>query len=129
MRNFFNNLGNIFIKPLLRSPFHGLVSKRIMLVTFTGHKSGKRYSTPVEYMQNGNTVTLFTRKDRRWWKNLQNAAPITLRIRGQDVSSTAELTLDNDTKIAETFRQMYSRMSEDQIKTLTPTLVMAQFRI
>lgn len=100
-----------------------------MLVTFTGRKSGKLFSTPVEYMRNGDTITFFTRKDRVWWKNLQAGTPVTLRIRGQDVNSAAELTLDDEARIADTFRQMHPRMAEDRIKSLTSTLVMVRFRV
>ncbi len=30
---------------LLRSPLHGLMSKRFLLLTFNGRKSGKRYGS------------------------------------------------------------------------------------
>ena len=41
---------------LLRSPLHGVMSKRVLLVTFTGRKSGKAYTTPVSYMREGDIV-------------------------------------------------------------------------
>lgn len=45
---------------LLRSPFHGVVSNSLMLVTFTGCKTGNEYTTPVGYRQEGDTLTVFT---------------------------------------------------------------------
>src|SRR5262249_17743027 len=41
---------NPVIRALLRSPVHGLMSKSLMLITFTGRKSGRRYTTPVRYV-------------------------------------------------------------------------------
>lgn len=49
-------LVNPLMKLLLRSPLHGLVSKRLMLLTMTGRKSGKQYSIPVGYTQVAETL-------------------------------------------------------------------------
>ena len=38
---------NRAMKFMLRSPLHSIVDKKILLVTFTGRKSGKTYTTPV----------------------------------------------------------------------------------
>ena len=43
---------NAGMRFILRSPLHGMVSKTITLISFTGRKSGKAYSTPVSYSQN-----------------------------------------------------------------------------
>ena len=40
---------NPAIKLILRSPLHGLMSKRLLLITFTGRKSGKQFTTPLGY--------------------------------------------------------------------------------
>jgi deazaflavin-dependent oxidoreductase (nitroreductase family) len=77
---------------LLRSPLHPLVSSQIMLLSFHGRKSGKLYTTPVGYMREGNTITLFT--DHQWWRNLKNDAPVTVRIGNQTLHGTANVTLD-----------------------------------
>ena len=42
------------MKFILRSPLHGMVSKYLTLITFTGRKSGKNYTTPVSYSQDDN---------------------------------------------------------------------------
>lgn len=71
---------------LLRSPMHGLISKNFMLVTVTGSKSGKVYTTPVNYSREGNTLTVVSLRDRTWWRNLRGDRPVTIRLQGQDVS-------------------------------------------
>ena len=38
---------NKTMKLILRSPMHGVVSKSMLLISFTGRKSGKTYTTPV----------------------------------------------------------------------------------
>lgn len=83
MRDFWNNLGNIFMKPLLRSPLHFLVSGQFMLIIFTGRKTGRIYATPVQYRREGDTLTVFTQRHRKWWKNLQGGVQVTLRFKGR----------------------------------------------
>jgi deazaflavin-dependent oxidoreductase (nitroreductase family) len=79
---------NQAMKFMLRSPIHSLVSQTVLLVTFTGRKSGKTYTTPVSYSQSGDRVTIFTHAI--WWKNLINNAQISLRIRGNEFQGWAE---------------------------------------
>jgi len=40
---------NPLMKLLLRSPLHTLVSGSLLLLTFTGTKTGNEYTTPVGY--------------------------------------------------------------------------------
>ena len=86
------------MKFVLRSPVHGMVSKTILLITFTGRKSGKTYTTPVDYSQDGDQVTIFTHAN--WWKNLRNEAPVTLRIRGTELQGVAEPVAEDKQAVA-----------------------------
>lgn len=89
---------NSAMKFMLRSPMHGMVSKTVLLITFTGRKSGKTYTTPVDYSQDGDQVTIFTHAN--WWKNLRGAAPVTLRIRGQELEGLAEPVAEDKQVVA-----------------------------
>ncbi len=86
------------MKFVLRSPVHGIVSKSVLLITFTGRKSGKAYSTPVSYSQNGDQVTIFSHAD--WWKNLRSDRPVSLRIQGRDLQGYAEPVAEDKQAIA-----------------------------
>jgi len=74
----FSKIYNPMMKALLRSPLHGMVSNGIMLITFHGRKSGKVHSTPVNYLREGNNITVFSRRDRVWWRNLRGGAEVTV---------------------------------------------------
>lgn len=105
---------NPLMKTLLRSPLHGLVSGRLLLLTFTGRKTGKQYTTPVGYDQENHTLRLFT--ESPWWKNLQGHVPVTVRLRGTvrtgqayaitETDEVAEVLLD----IAQKREPQYARM-------------------
>ncbi len=89
---------NRVMKLILRSPLHGMVSKSVLLISFTGRKSGRRYTTPVSYSQEGNQVAIFTHAN--WWKNLRGDTPVTLRLRGREAQGLAELVAEDKEAIA-----------------------------
>src|SRR5512139_3100830 len=79
---------NSAMKFVLRSPLHGMVDKTLLLITFTGRKSGKTFTTPVSYSQHDGQVYIFTHAG--WWKNLRGGAPVKLLIRGREFQGLAE---------------------------------------
>lgn len=70
----------------------GIASKTLMMLEFTGRKTGQRYNFPVGYMQTGQTVFVYS--PFSWWRNLQGGAPVTVVIKGQTQSGTADVTTD-----------------------------------
>ncbi len=87
MLNLIFKVLNPIMKAWLHSPFHGLISKQIMSITFTGRSSGKVYSTPVSYYQEDGKVYCFTHG--AWWKNMRGGAGVRLRIRGENLEGHA----------------------------------------
>lgn len=88
---------NAVMKFMLRSPLHGMISKTVLLITFTGRKSGKFFTTPVSYSQAGDRLTIFTHST--WWKNLKKDAPVTLRLRGRETQGLPETIVDDQQAI------------------------------
>ncbi|GLV55250.1 hypothetical protein KDH_20970 [Dictyobacter sp. S3.2.2.5] len=85
-------IANALLKVVLRSPLHRMVSSQLMLITFTGRKSGKQYTTPVGYMQDGEHITLFT--DHQWWRNLRDNAPVSVVVKGKTYQGSSNAILD-----------------------------------
>jgi nitroimidazol reductase NimA-like FMN-containing flavoprotein (pyridoxamine 5'-phosphate oxidase superfamily) len=86
LRKIFQRIGNVFVGGILRSPFHAMLSKNTLLLTFTGRASGRRYSTPVNYALIGDELYIFSRKDRTWWRNLRGGGPVMYRLQGRTVN-------------------------------------------
>lgn len=84
---FIFRLLNPVMKSVLKSPLHAMVSNQIMIISFTGRKTGQSYSNPVSYYQENETVVCFTHAG--WWKNLVGGAEVSLLIRGQEHIGTA----------------------------------------
>jgi hypothetical protein len=110
---FFEWLLNLFMRPLLRSPLHGLVSHRVMLISFTGRKSGKRYTTPISYMREGDAVACITMS--QWWKNIPTGSTVTLRLQGRDYSGTTEIIRDNPQALAEGLTVFFQHLPGDGV--------------
>jgi hypothetical protein len=70
-----------------------------MLMTYTGRRSGKYHTLPVNYLQIGADLYTISSRDRVWWRNLRSGAPVTLRFQGQDISTQAEVH-EADTEVA-----------------------------
>lgn len=90
----FSKIYNPIMRSILRSPLHGLISKNTMLISFTGRKSGKVYTTPVNYVRDGDNFTVFSLRNRIWWRNLRGGAPVTVRVRGQNLKAFGESVED-----------------------------------
>lgn len=89
--------GNGFISWLLRSPFHRMLSNGMMLITVTGRKTGKKYTTPVGFYREDSYLWVLTSRDRTWWKNLQGGAQVSLLLQRQPVGGFAEPQLESNT--------------------------------
>ena len=76
-------LVNPFFEALLRSPLHFLVSNRLLLITFTGRRSGEEFTTPVAYDRDGETLAITSTTDSDWWRNLRGGQPVTVHLRSE----------------------------------------------
>ena len=95
MANLVNQIGNQFMQVILRSPLHGWLSGSTALVTVTGRKSGQAFTTPVNYVRQGNVVYITSRRERTWWRNLRGGGPVTLHLQGQEVKGSATVAEDD----------------------------------
>jgi len=86
--------GNGFMSWVLRSPLHGMLSNGMMLITVTGRKTGKQYTTPVGYYRENGFLWVITSRDRTWWKNLRGGAEVALLLKRKPVTAIAEPDLD-----------------------------------
>jgi deazaflavin-dependent oxidoreductase (nitroreductase family) len=86
--------GNSFMSWVLRSPLHGMLSNGMLLITVKGIKTGKAYTTPVEYYRQDGSLWVMTLRNRTWWKNLRDGAEVSLLLKRKPVLAFAEIDLD-----------------------------------
>lgn len=104
---------NPFMKWLLRSRMHHSVSDKYMLIALTGRKSGRVYTIPVQYAQDGEQLCVVTSESYKWWKNLRGGAPVQALLRGMTYNGYAEITTDPQI-ISRRLERIYPGMSVEK---------------
>ena len=69
-------------------------SDRLLLLTFIGRKSGKEFTTPLRYTQEGETLRLIVVYP--WWRNLLGETTVRVLLRGQIRTGIAEVLSEED---------------------------------
>jgi hypothetical protein len=90
-------IANPVVSALLRSGRTKL-GDALLLVSFVGRKTGRRYSTPVGYRHLNGKPTFFT--DSRWGRNLHGGADISVVLGGRELAARADPIADAD-RVAE----------------------------
>lgn len=80
---------NVPMRAALSLPFATPLSGNLMLISYTGRKSGKAYRQPVSYVRDGDV--LLTPGGGRWTLNLAGGRPARIRLRGRDEAARPEL--------------------------------------
>ena len=80
-------------------------------MSYSGRKSGKAYTTPMNYLavkENGREV-LYTisKRERVWWRNLRGGADVSLRLRGHTVPARSQVIEDTET-VAENLQAYFA---------------------
>jgi len=73
-------ISNFFVASIINTPLHPMLGKNMAVITVTGSKTGKRYSTPVNVMRDGETFTVVSLRDRTWWHNLRGGNQGLIRV-------------------------------------------------
>lgn len=79
-------LGNPLVRGVLRSPAHGLLSGRLIVLEYQGGKTGRRYAIPLRYAEaaDGRLVALAVEPARKlWWRSFVEPRPAVVLHRGQ----------------------------------------------
>jgi deazaflavin-dependent oxidoreductase (nitroreductase family) len=84
---------------LLRRNWMGGMSNVIMVITTTGHKSGKQFSTPIGYIRDGDDfVSLNPNGVGNWYKNVLANPDVMLNVKGQDYRARGTHITDQQEK-------------------------------
>jgi deazaflavin-dependent oxidoreductase (nitroreductase family) len=107
LQDFFIRLGNPILTALLRSPLHAMADGGMMLISVTGRRSGRVYTTPVNYSREGETLTVISMRERTWWRNLRGGAEVGVHLQGQARRGRATVAED-DTSVAQALGRIVS---------------------
>jgi deazaflavin-dependent oxidoreductase (nitroreductase family) len=87
---------NSLMKWALHRPVLGKwMGEELAILTFTGRRTGKAYSTPVSYHREGDKVTVVTKRARNWWRNFETPAEVELLIAREAYVGKAQVKTDD----------------------------------
>lgn len=91
---------NALVTPLIKAPIIGkYISTAITEITYTGRRSGKKFSLPVGYKRRGDQVTIgVAMPDKKgWWRNFYpDGGPIGIELDGVKRTGHAVTHKDGD---------------------------------
>ena len=90
------------VRLMLAGRAHVVMSKRLILVTFMGRRSGRSYTAPVSYVRDGDD--LLVPGGGQWWKNL-TSGPVSVRLQGSWHSVTPEV-ISEPRELSDVLRRM-----------------------
>jgi hypothetical protein len=112
--NFYRYFLNPVMRGLLRSPLHGITSRNIGIVHFTGRKSGRKLNTPLSYTREGNVVRLLSNHNTRWWLNFRgNGVKVEMEIARKRYPGTAVLLEGDSEALREGVRRFIRALPRD----------------
>ena len=79
-------LGNPVVRAILLSPAHGLLSGRLIVVEYEGHRTGRTFAIPLRYAQaaDGRLVAVAVDPGRKqWWRSFTEPRSAVVLQRGQ----------------------------------------------
>lgn len=86
---------NVPMRAILGLPFPTPLSRNLMLLHYTGRKTGNAYRQPVSYARDSSDVSegtvLLTPGGGKWTLSLAGGRPVRLRLRGREVPARPEL--------------------------------------
>ena len=74
---------NPIVAWLARSPLHFIMSHQVLVIQFTGRKSGKLYRVPVSYHKHESSYTCVTLRSNIWWENLKRNNQNQILVKGK----------------------------------------------
>lgn len=91
-------IGNPFVRAVLRSRFHRLLSGSLLLLTVHGRHTGRAYTFPVQFVQDGASLYVVPgdHRHKNWWRNLMMPSPVEVRLRGARRRGTAQACFAED---------------------------------
>jgi hypothetical protein len=87
--------------------FGGLVNRNIAMLSYTGRRSGRSFSTPVAYRRTGEEITVSANlpETKTWWRNfLGDGGPVKLQLDGTERSGHALAKRDTKGRVTITVR-------------------------
>lgn len=123
------HLVNPVVRALLCSPAHRMLSGSLLLLDYTGRRSGHRYVLPVGYARasaGGDLVVVVGQHaTKTWWRNFdEQPQQVTVHLCGHPEPANARLLSAGTNEHAEAVRAYKTRFPRPAVESAAPVLVL-----
>jgi deazaflavin-dependent oxidoreductase (nitroreductase family) len=92
---------NSAVKTMLRTPgVRSVLGRMMIILTVTGAKTGIRYTTPVQYVQDGDRLLVLSQRKRLWWRNITDEPEVAMVLKGRTIRTNAHLAEGDEARTA-----------------------------
>ena len=88
-------LANPVVRSVLRSRVHPLLSGRLLVLTYSGRRTGRTFAIPLRYAEtdDGRLVAVALRPEEKlWWRAFAEEAAASVTLRGANKPVTGVIT-------------------------------------
>jgi hypothetical protein len=113
-----------FVAAMLRSPLHRFLSGSLLLISFTGRRTGQEHSRPVMFAEDEGGLIIFVGHPEKkvWWRNLSEGTPVRVRVRGLELEGCGEV-VRGDSSLAARYIERFPRARTAIDETNEPIFV------
>jgi deazaflavin-dependent oxidoreductase (nitroreductase family) len=90
--------GNGLVLAVLRSPAHRLLSGMAIELRYTGRRSGRQFTLPVQYAREAERLLVAVQDPatKTWWRNFRSPQEVSVRLQGKLRQGTARVVGPDD---------------------------------
>jgi deazaflavin-dependent oxidoreductase (nitroreductase family) len=124
-----NHLVNPVVRVLARTPARRLLGRPLVLLRYTGRRTGRRFELPVMAAQAGEDLVVVAGQHdaKTWWRNFGAAAQeVTVRVQGDLQRRSARRLSADDARYAEAIGAYRREFPRVEVDAATPVLVLAR---
>jgi len=109
--SFVNGVMNPPIRAILRTPLRFLLDGSLIALTYTGRRSGRRFSLVTMYAKFGNELIVLVAQPekKKWWRNFHEKALVDVRFKGQRYTCAAQLLRTDPSSVVPRLEAYYSK--------------------
>ena len=87
---------NPFVRLILKSPFHFVISHQILLFRVIGRKSKKIFEIPASYAHIDDSLVCVTLRENLWWKNFKNIDTQEIYFKGKKINKNISINFTDN---------------------------------
>ena len=123
------HLVNPIVRALLYSRAHPLLSHSLLLLEYTGRRTGNRHVVPVGYATDSAgdnlLVVVGQHATKTWWRNFGAVPqPVTVQLGGHPQRASARILMDGTDEHASALRAYRARLQRASVESVAPVLAL-----